>query len=288
MECLAVFLVLVILIGVTMTFASQAHASAERWSRAFLTLARKHSGWYTSGGWFGRPHCRFRYGATMVLVDSAASGRPKRRYLQVHLNFPDKAFRCEAFPRRLHSRIPLRGLEDALTGSPEFDAEYITRCESPTEARRFFSAGVQLQMNRMRYLLGNDDVYVSVQQGQMLVKKDFPRHGGIEQIEDLVQMALDLFDQAMLTRTAGIQFLEHQTLQAIDQCICMVCGEELADDVVLCRRCKTPHHRDCWAYYGSCSTYGCKEAEFVVPRLASPLPGPQPSEKPASRESSRG
>ena len=75
-----------------------------------------------------------------------------------------------------------------------------------------------------------------------------------------------------------------QTLQAIDECVCMICGEELLEDIVLCRRCKTPHHRECWLYYGACSTYGCKEPHFVSPRVAQPISDPPPSAESASLE----
>jgi hypothetical protein len=284
MECLAAFLFVVILIGVMMTFASQAHAGAERWSRAFLLVARRYGGWYRSGGWFGKPSVTFRYATVPVQVDCLASGRPKRRYLQVHVRYPDTELRCEVFPRRVEDRARLRGMSEVSTGLGDFDFEYVIRSEDEPSARRFLSEGVQLQMNRIRYLMGNDDVYVSVQRGRLLIKKAFPRHGGVEQIENLVQLSLDLFDQAMLARAAGIDFVEHQTLGAIDDCVCMVCGEELLEDIVLCRRCKTPHHRDCWLYYGACSTYGCKEPHFVAPRLAQPVPDPPRSAESAPLE----
>ncbi len=272
MECLAVFLLIVILVGVTMTMASQTHLGAERWSRAFQMLARRHGGRYVSGGWLGRPSVRFRYGGASVLVDLFQGGRPRRMYLQVSFSFPDKGLRCEAFPRRFTSReTPFRDMHDVQVGAASFDAEYLVRCASRDQARRFFSDGVQLQMNRIRYLLGNDNVYVSASGGRLLVKKELPRHGALDQIDDLVGWALELYDQAMLTRSAAIEFIDHQTLQGIDRCVCMVCGDELSDDVVLCRRCKTPHHRDCWLYYGACSTYGCREPEFIVPRVARPL-----------------
>jgi hypothetical protein len=284
MECLAVFLVAVILIGVTMTLASQAQSGADRWRRAFQLLARKYGGRHVSGGWLGRQSVHFRHGGTTVQVDQFSAGRPKRRYLQVHIGFPDPQLRCEAFPRRPGLREnPFRGMNDVATGAGSFDSEYIVRGESSEEVRRFFSDGVQLQMNRIRYVLGNDDVYVSAQRGRLLVKKEFPRHGGVEHIEDLVDWSLELYDQAMLTRSGSIEFVHRQTLETIDQCVCKVCGDELRDDVVLCRRCKTPHHRDCWLYYGACSTYGCREPEFMVPRIARPAPRKEESQDEASR-----
>jgi hypothetical protein len=40
---------------------------------------------------------------------------------------------------------------------------------------------------------------------------------------------------------------------------CPVCGEAMTARVVVCARCRTPHHAECWAYVGQCSTYGCRE-----------------------------
>ena len=45
---------------------------------------------------------------------------------------------------------------------------------------------------------------------------------------------------------------------------CQVCGMELRGSVVLCKMCRTPHHRDCWEYMGSCSTYACEETRYDV------------------------
>src|SRR5204863_6334359 len=45
---------------------------------------------------------------------------------------------------------------------------------------------------------------------------------------------------------------------------CQVCGVSLGQGaVVRCRRCATPHHEDCWAYTGECSTFACRERAFI-------------------------
>lgn len=46
---------------------------------------------------------------------------------------------------------------------------------------------------------------------------------------------------------------------------CQVCGSPMEEAVVLCARCRTPHHEECWTYNGVCSTYGCREIRFVRP-----------------------
>jgi hypothetical protein len=40
--------------------------------------------------------------------------------------------------------------------------------------------------------------------------------------------------------------------------MCPVCGEGLEDEVVACGTCHVPHHAECWAFAGRCSTYACE------------------------------
>lgn len=54
---------------------------------------------------------------------------------------------------------------------------------------------------------------------------------------------------------------------------CRVCGTELVDGLVTCERCQTPHHKDCWEYWGRCATYGCtglEQPSAQVPVLDEP------------------
>jgi len=45
---------------------------------------------------------------------------------------------------------------------------------------------------------------------------------------------------------------------------CQVCGGSLGQGVVVYGvRCATPHHDDCWAYAGECSTFACQERRFT-------------------------
>jgi hypothetical protein len=45
--------------------------------------------------------------------------------------------------------------------------------------------------------------------------------------------------------------------------VCLVCGSKMDERVVSCSKCRTPHHEECWAWNGSCSTYGCREIRFT-------------------------
>lgn len=43
---------------------------------------------------------------------------------------------------------------------------------------------------------------------------------------------------------------------------------EGADGVVVCSACRMPHHRDCWAENGGCTTYGCTATRAASPPAA--------------------
>ena len=45
---------------------------------------------------------------------------------------------------------------------------------------------------------------------------------------------------------------------AVVEGVCQVCGTEMTE-AVLCARCRTPHHKECWEYMGRCSTFACGE-----------------------------
>jgi hypothetical protein len=124
-------------------------------------------------------------------------------------------------------------------------------------------------MERLRQAHESRDVYVSVHRGRLLI-----RQRGLlrrfDELEEFTQLALELYDQAMLTRMTGIAFVDADQAQVIQEAVCRVCGDEIVTDMVFCRRCKTPHHLECWQYFGACAVYGCKETRWIAPRAAGP------------------
>jgi len=61
--------------------------------------------------------------------------------------------------------------------------------------------------------------------------------------------------EAQITRIAAADLNQSQ---------CQVCGASLGQgQVVYCVGCATPHHDDCWAYAGGCSTFACQERRSV-------------------------
>jgi hypothetical protein len=58
--------------------------------------------------------------------------------------------------------------------------------------------------------------------------------------------------------------IERVSTSTLAESSCQVCGGSLGQGaVVYCVRCATPHHDDCWAYAGQCSTFACRERRFA-------------------------
>lgn len=113
----------------------------------------------------------------------------------------------------------------------------------------------------------------------------FPTHPVLEVHENrarlYVPMVLDSIERRRSFLTKGQRIMEAILTEFVDveigQCvqlidvffvdgaieeICQVCGEQIGQERVLCARCSTPHHRECWVYAGACSIFGCQSTKF--------------------------
>jgi hypothetical protein len=232
----------------------------------FARLARKYGGTAVPGTPLSRPQAQFHYKGSPVLVRLQSAGnRHAADFTMVQMRWPDTRLRLEVYPERIQSRIgKLMGMEDIEIGDTEFDRRYIISGNDHAAIRQFLTPGVREQIDLLRELRTIDDIYVALAGGFLVVKK----RGHILDyllLQRFAKMALDLFDQAMLTNTDGIDFVDGiDNLDSVENSasICQICGEEITDEMVVCTSCRTPHHRDCWRYYGACSTYGCGQTEF--------------------------
>ena len=268
MECFLLFVALVVGVTVLIALAAVAQSRADKWNKSWQALAQRYGGSCTPAGWFGRPSVRFRYGQAHVLLNTYKLGGAQQ-YTQLFVNWPDHDLRCEVFSEKTWPRPrALAGVVEFRHGADFFRRGYVVRAGDPREVQALLSESVQWQIEQLRRFLNRDDLYVSIHRGRMMVRKATMIRD-TRTLDDFAQLALALFDQAMLTRMVGIEFVDGDAAQIIQEAICQVCGEDIVTDMVFCRRCKTPHHQECWQYYGSCTTYGCGETRWFAPRAAS-------------------
>ena len=189
--------------------------------------------------------------------------------MQTLIGFPwlHTHLRCEIYPDTTWR--PLRkfiGMQDVTIGSDQFDDEFVINTDDEAGAREFLSMPVQSAIFRLdRFAaaekLGSRCLHVQIGGGQVVATLPLMLSEDAALVE-FVRLGLALIDACYDSKAAGIRFLERPLANVPH---CMVCGEPLVHDVVHCRRCRTPHHRECWSYCGGCSTYGCREKAFREP-----------------------
>lgn len=278
MECLLIFFALLVFATLLIRAAASGDSRSAR-RNSYQRLARQFSGRFTPGGLFGQPRVRFRYGDTFaVLTEAPSRGLYPGVCTQVQIQWSAPRFRAEIACRSESKRPPsVRSLEFIASGDAEFDRRLVIRGSDEKEVREFLSDGVRWQLLRLLEQAGDEHLYIEIGGGQLCIQKLVPIRS-IAALKLFVEHALALYDQAMITRAVGIEFIESGEVAALEHVICKVCGEEIeGDEMVYCQRCKTPHHKECWQYAGACSVYGCLEKNYRRPQAATPANPPHTS-----------
>ena len=272
MECAFSFFCLAGVLVFIISSATRSQLRSDNWNRSYIAIAKKYGGQCNPAGWFGRPSARFRYGEAhcfLSTVKTKVAGGGE--FTQLSISWPHTDLRLEIIPRWRATKLwPLSGMSEVITGFEQFDERFLVRANDSELSRAFLSEGVRWQISRLCSFLASNDVYIMVNRGSLVVKK--PSYIRTQQVlDDFVRFILELFDQAMLTRTVGIDFVQEPSSKVVDEIKCLVCGEEIQSDLVTCIRCRTPHCKECWEYNGSCATYACGETRYVLPSVANPV-----------------
>jgi hypothetical protein len=274
MECLAIFMVLLVIFVIATGSAARAQSRSARRRRIYQQAAKRFAGVYISGGLFGRPSISFLHGTARALFRETTSRGAYAGYCsEVQVEWLDSRVRLELFhPANPSGGATLRDEAEIGGDVTEFLEDYVVAAGKRAELESILSEGVRWQLNQLRYLDGGESgVYLAIRRGRLIVRKA-ARWGSFEELDEFLRSALALFDQAMLTQARGIEFIEPELSVPLNDVVCKICGDDIHEEMVFCRRCKTPHHLDCWRYNGACSVYGCQETRYLEPRVVPPSP----------------
>ena len=186
----------------------------------------------------------------------------KQTHTVFTITWPDDRLRCEVYPQDIFSGFrKLLGAHDIEIGSAQFDAEYFITGNNPAAVRELLTSEVQGYVFRLASLTATNffatrEIQVKWAGGVLTVTKPI-RLSTFESLEQFLSLCGLLFTAAMRTRATGIEFLSDVKEPDTAEAQCQVCGESLTGELVYCASCETPHHRDCWQYFGGCSTYAC-------------------------------
>jgi hypothetical protein len=268
-EC-AVAALIVVLSVLAMALAMLPARRGGQWNEAFAHVARRFHGLLHAGGIFSWPSVWLQHGHAQArlcfipLRDGTAD-----RCLQLAIQQRDLNSRCEIFynqtrPVLLPAR---RGLLAVEFDWEDFRRRWHVLSEDGDATRHLLSDGVRHAIEVLWRQPSPSEMTVSLVQGWLVVRKIWHSPRGID-LETFVERACALSDQFNLAAAAGIEFVAGQQAQLLEDSHCGVCGDALASDIVICSRCNTPHHRECWQYSGGCSTYGCGSRDCTLPGLA--------------------
>lgn len=251
-------LIVVLVLGCVVVFSHTRRINGQ-----FRKLAKKYSGtFHREFALILSPKVEFEYENVKVRLDTHSAGANRRTYTRLHITWPDGELRCEVFPQKLANRDGrFFGTQDIEIGSPEFDKRFIIRGSSESLIRHLINERVQHAINEIREMAIARDVYLLWSNGVLLIKvhgilQEFP------QLEHFTKLGLELYESALATQSLGIEFVGSMKMPDLSGGICQVCGEEINSQAVTCKSCRTPHHADCWEYYGQCSTYGCGQSDY--------------------------
>ena len=259
-----------ILVVFAMFVALLAAAQQQKRQQLLEQIAQRFRGRAEPAGWFGAPQVRLRFQNQPALLKIAKVGKHSY-HTHFVINWPDRGLRCEVYPQDILSGLrKLLGVEDIEIGSPQFDEEFIITANSRAAARDLLTPDVQASIFRLAALTPGGyssglrrEVQVKWGAGLLTVTKPcyLSTYGALEHF---VSLSAGLFVAALATKADGIEFIgEVQQPDAVES-QCQVCGEPLAQDLVYCASCHTPHHRECWEYFGGCSTYACGQKRYVA------------------------
>lgn len=237
----------------------------------FQRLARDYSGTVDSTGVFEFPRLRFQHGGTQALLKFSSHSDGENRYFKTHFSIylPPRTLRCDIQPTGvLASMQRFLGMQDIQIGSRQFDDAFVITGNDEEAIRTLLSPAVQATLFALARqfhttLFTSLDLHCQISAGILTITK----RALIEDQTSLrafLELGKRLYDEVLTTRMAGIEFVESSAPPLGDESPhCTVCGEPLGGDIIFCRRCRTAHHRECWQYFGGCSTYACGEKRFL-------------------------
>lgn len=146
-------------------------------------------------------------------------------------------------------------------GHEEFDRNFIARSEPDTLIGELFSgtrrdriAGEILGVpggSRVRVILTLSDLRIRIPR---VLRRAPELHAVLRAAHVLVDALLET------AKAAGYAVV---TVGVGSGARCPICISPLEAEVVLCLKCRTPHHEGCWQYTGECATFACGGRRWI-------------------------
>lgn len=276
-------LTLAAVMGIVVLFALAVAIGANMAQKRDVQLqkvARKFGGRLQSGSMFSFPELLLPHLGRTVTFKYTSGGENESNKTHLVAPWPNGRLRCEIFPEGPLSGLrKLIGMQDIEIGSPNFDHQFIITGNDEAAIKDFLTPEAQGGLFELLKLEGDNshsapDLYLQISGGMLTITKA-SYYTNAASMDRFIARFLQFYDAAIAVPAAGIEFLEAPRSAEQTTPHCIVCGEPLTADIVTCRSCRTPHHRECWQYFGGCATYACGGKQFVQPKGNASPPRPR-------------
>lgn len=236
------------------------------WNNAYESLGKRYAGKVGRGFLFSRPTLAFDYGRTFCRVKNIRGRRNIENKTQMKMTWPVDASLALAVSSE--GAVPTSGgwFNRKLTGfdlEPHENGVKLTAASNkPEVAKSLLTPGVRWQIRQLQNHTDQKGVSFRIDRGAIFIEKP----GYIKkqsELDDFVRYGLEMFDQMMLTKSDGVDFVQSEETQVVEDVKCPICSQHVVRDMVVCVRCKSPHCGDCWEYNGGCATFACNESRFI-------------------------
>ena len=162
--------------------------------------------------------------------------------------------------------IASAGLRPMILNDTVLDTAFNVFGESDYPVRKLIDRRAREALTQL-YYLNHHTLYVGLEYERVLVKKVVPAPvltaEFLGEFNDQARRMIDGFLATLTVEHADAELIEVLEVHLPETiAACRVCGERILLDRIECRRCETPHHKDCWDYNGRCATYACGETRY--------------------------
>ena len=211
-----------------------------------------------------RPGLLFNYGRTMVRLRHLGSKwKPATQHTEIAMNFRHRSKNPLWAGLKHGTAIRRQGLTILpVEDDAAFLREWTVLTDDLQTGTELLTATVRWKLMELSNSTCLPTLRVVVSDQHLRVTCDSWIDSG-QKLMDLTQGTMDIFDQLMLIDAEGLKFVNATSATVIGEVRCPICSDDVMQDMVLCRRCKTPHCSECWEYNGKCATFACMENRCV-------------------------
>ena len=232
-------------------------------ARVMFDLAKQLNGKAFGGGNFVLPEVVFQNQGQHFYVRIIESRKKSLVYLRGP--WPVQHDRLSVSPESFWSGTKkLLGMQDLEIANSKFDSTFVLQANSLKWLVDLMTP--QLQTDLLNILTTRGDVNLTIFGNECCLAIPVSKlHVGVlqKEVDSFLNLRFRMLNNLALSTEMARTFAQSRELKvsAVNEkeATCMVCGNKVSEEEVHCRRCNTPHHRDCWDYFEGCSRYGCGE-----------------------------